>query len=154
MPSIEVCDVKDWVQFVVLIGVMVLEAWLGRTAVLKSGSILELIINLMVRIIKPLITKKPQGGNVDSKKTMETAAAAKAQVPMTKAYDLKVLGARLKEAGLGNAEQLAGEVYLVTKDWAKESAPLSENKIDDLAAPFYDQADTFVLSQLDKIDQD
>jgi len=75
---------------------------------------------------------------------------------MEKAYDLKVLGERLAEQGLPIAkealEETAGKVYVVLKEWAKESAPLSKTTIDDFVAPFYDQLDQIVLPAVDKID--
>jgi len=71
---------------------------------------------------------------------------------MTTAYDLKALGEMLKAKGLIQAEDLAGDAYLVFKTWLKESAVLSENKYDDLAVPFVDQLDAIVLPQIDKID--
>ena len=81
---------------------------------------------------------------------------------MEKAYDLKELGQMIKEEaakdGLTIAEEalekLGKAVYLGTKRWGKESAVLSETKIDDFAAPFYDQIDQFVIPQIDKIDLD
>jgi hypothetical protein len=75
---------------------------------------------------------------------------------MEKAYDLKDLGEKLKAKGLPIAEdmleKIAGEVYLAVKAWAKESAPLSETKVDDFVSPFYDQLDAIVLPLIDKID--
>lgn len=71
---------------------------------------------------------------------------------MEKAYDIKDLGERLKAKGLDLAEEAVGIVYKETKEWIKESAALSENKFDDLAAPFLDQLDAVVLPQIDKID--
>ena len=75
---------------------------------------------------------------------------------MTKAYDLKDLGEKLAAKGLPilkeSAESTAKEVYLAVKEWAKESAAISETKIDDLVAPFYDQLDPLVLGAIDKID--
>ena len=75
---------------------------------------------------------------------------------MEKAYDLKVLGERLMDAGVPIAkealEDTAGKVYLILKDWAKESAPLSKTTIDDFVAPFYDQLDQIVFPAIDKID--
>lgn len=75
---------------------------------------------------------------------------------MEKAYDLKDLGKRLEKAGVpllkNSAEETAKVVYHETKEWMKESAVLSTNKIDDLVAPFYDQADALVMPQIDKID--
>lgn len=74
---------------------------------------------------------------------------------MEKAYDLKDLGQRLKDAGLPVAEDAlesaAGKVYVALKGWVKDSAVLSENKIDDVIAPFLDQLDPMVLPQIDKI---
>lgn len=75
---------------------------------------------------------------------------------MEKAYDLKELGKRLEAQGLPIAkdalEEVAKKVYVCVKEWAKESAPLSENMVDDFVAPFYDQLDPFVLGAIDKID--
>lgn len=70
---------------------------------------------------------------------------------MEVAYDLKDLGQRLEKAGLAGGEVVAAKVYNEVKAWAKESAVLSENKYDDLVAPFYDQLDSLVLPQIDKI---
>lgn len=81
---------------------------------------------------------------------------------MEKAYDLKALGEKIvseaKKEGLSLAEEsvevLAKAAYNAVKSWAKESAVLSENKIDDFVAPFYDQIDPLVLPQIEKIDLD
>jgi hypothetical protein len=81
---------------------------------------------------------------------------------MQKAYDIKELGlkihAKAKAKGLDIAEEavemLAVAAYEATKDWAKESAVISENKIDDVIAPFYDHMDGMVLPQIAKIDLD
>ncbi len=78
------------------------------------------------------------------------------------AYSLKDLGLIIaeeaKKDGLHLAEEaievLAKAAYKGTKRWAKESAVLSENKYDDLIAPFYDHADVFVIPQIEKIDLD
>ncbi len=73
------------------------------------------------------------------------------------AYDIADLAQRLKEAGLpvieGVGEELAGIAYTTTKEWLKEGAKLSENKIDDIIVPFIDQLDAVVLPQIDKIDK-
>lgn len=75
---------------------------------------------------------------------------------MEKAYDLKDLGLKLKDAGLPIAlealESSAAKTYLAFKAWGKESAALSENKIDDVVSPFYDQLDSLILPLIDKID--
>lgn len=71
---------------------------------------------------------------------------------MEKAYDVKELAKKLKDKGLDVAEDMAGHVYLAVKEWAKESAAVSENKIDDIVANFYDQLDPIILPQIDKID--
>lgn len=70
---------------------------------------------------------------------------------MEKAYDLKVLAKRLEDKGLKNAEALAGDIYITTRDWAKESAHLSPNPWDDMAVPFYKQLDEVILPQIDAI---
>ena len=75
---------------------------------------------------------------------------------MEKAYDLKELGSRLEAQGLPilkeGLEETAKRTYLVIKEWAKESAPLSKSPIDDFVAPFYDQLDKVVLPKIDEID--
>lgn len=81
---------------------------------------------------------------------------------MEKAYDIKALGQIIieeaKKDGLTIAEEacekLAKACYMGTKRWGKESAALSESKVDDFLAPFYDQADPIVLPQIEKIDLD
>ena len=74
---------------------------------------------------------------------------------MEKAYDLKELGKRLEKAGFPilkeGLEETARVVYITIKDWATESAPLSENTIDDFVAPFYGQLDKVVLNLVDDI---
>lgn len=75
---------------------------------------------------------------------------------MEKAYDLGELAKKMQEAGLPIAleagEAAAGKMYGVFKEWLKESAVLSTNKIDDVVMPFVDQIDSVVLPQIDKID--
>lgn len=71
---------------------------------------------------------------------------------MTEAYQLKDLGAKLKARGLDLAEEAVAILYVEMKAWLKESATLSENKIDDIVAGFLDQMDAVVLPQIDKID--
>lgn len=71
---------------------------------------------------------------------------------MEKAYDLKELERRLKEAGLPEIEDLAQKVYEATKGWTIDSAKLSPNPYDDLGIPFFRYADDLVLPQIDKID--
>jgi hypothetical protein len=145
--------INTLVQFGVLIFVLCVEAWLGKTEKTQSGSILEMTARAIVRIIKSVLFKQTKGvTQMEAEKAKAKSAALKIEVPMTEAYDVKVLAARLKKAGVEHAEKLVGDIYFVTKDWAKESAPLSSNKIDDLAAPFYDQADSFVVPQIDKMD--
>lgn len=71
---------------------------------------------------------------------------------LEKAYDVKALGKALKEKGLIEAEDMAGEAYQVFKEWVKASALKSETPYDDLGIPFLNQADPIVLPQIDKID--
>lgn len=71
-------------------------------------------------------------------------------------YDLKALGLKLKDKGLPiveeAAEAAAVQVYLALKEWLQEEAIKSENKIDDVVAPFLAQLDPMVLPLIDKID--
>lgn len=69
-----------------------------------------------------------------------------------KAYDLKELLGHLEDQGLALAEDAAEKVYVAVREWAKESAVLSENPYDDLAVPFFKQVDEIVLPLIDKID--
>ena len=71
---------------------------------------------------------------------------------MEKAYDIKDLGMKLKEAGMPEVEMMAEKTYGAVKMWLKESAVLSSNKIDDVVMPFIDQLDGIVMPQLNKID--
>ena len=70
-----------------------------------------------------------------------------------KAYYPKRLLEIAKEEGLELLEDSAESLYNSLKRWLKESAPLSENKIDDVIAPFLDQLDALVLPQIDKINK-
>ncbi len=79
---------------------------------------------------------------------------------MEKAYDLKALGemirAECQKEGIPvleeAVEKLAVACYFSIKAWAKQSAEISESKVDDFFIPFYDQVDQFVLPQIAKID--
>lgn len=75
---------------------------------------------------------------------------------MEKAYDLKDLVKRLGDTGIPALMNLAEDEALmgfkVTKEWLKESAILSENKIDDVVMPFVDFTDSAILPLIDKID--
>lgn len=81
---------------------------------------------------------------------------------MEKPYDLKALGNKIREKAKADGlvlaeeavEKLGKAVYLGVKEWGKESAAISENKVDDFIANFYDQIDAYVLPQIDKIDLD
>lgn len=71
---------------------------------------------------------------------------------MEKAYDLKDLALKLKEAGLSEVEDGAVKSYVAVKEWLKASAALSANPFDNLVVPFLDQLDKVVLPVLDKVD--
>ena len=77
---------------------------------------------------------------------------------MEKAYDLKVLGEKLKAKGLvaaeASVESVGKEVYGAVKEWFKESAALSKTTLDDLVAPFIDKADETIESAIEKLDLD
>ena len=81
---------------------------------------------------------------------------------MKEAYKLKDLGEMVleeaKKEGLQIAEEavekLAKASYVGTKRWLKESAVISENKVDDFVAPYLDGLDAIVLPQIEKIDFD
>lgn len=71
---------------------------------------------------------------------------------MTKAYDLADLEARLKAQGLPVAEGAAKLVIQQVAGWLVDSAALSANKIDDVAALGIPELETLALGIADKID--
>lgn len=81
---------------------------------------------------------------------------------MEKAYDIKELGKKIaeeaKKDGLEIAEQavetLGKACWTGIKSWLVESSLLSENKIDDVVAPFISQLDPLVEGVIAKVDLD
>jgi hypothetical protein len=77
---------------------------------------------------------------------------------MEKAYDVKALGLKLKAAGLPLAEEAleagATKAYVALKELIKESAALSDNKIDDVISPFIDQLDQVFVPFIKHLDLD
>jgi CO dehydrogenase/acetyl-CoA synthase beta subunit len=72
---------------------------------------------------------------------------------MEKAYDLKDLAEKLKAKGLPVLEDTAEKVYEAVKEWAQESAVVSENKVDDMVMPLaFPMLDKVVVPALNKID--
>lgn len=71
---------------------------------------------------------------------------------MTKAYDVKDLAEKLKQKGMPEVEDMAVIAYQAIKEWAIESAALSENKIDDVLMPALTFLDGMILPAIDKID--
>lgn len=71
---------------------------------------------------------------------------------MKEAYQLKVLGEKLKAKGLDKAEEMAGEIYVELKAWLKEGAAKSATPFDDMVVPFLENLDAIVMPQIDKID--
>lgn len=43
-------QLPEWLQWAIPVVVLVLESWLGRTSKTKSGSILELIYNIVLAL--------------------------------------------------------------------------------------------------------
>lgn len=71
---------------------------------------------------------------------------------MEKAYDLKVLVAKLKEKGMDIAEDVAKVALIEILDWVVESAKLSNNNYDDILVAVMPLLKTAMLEQIDKID--
>ena len=69
-----------------------------------------------------------------------------------KAYDIKVLIAKFKARGLDLTEEAAKMMIQDLCVWLKESAALSENKIDDVAALGIPELEKLALALADKID--
>lgn len=71
---------------------------------------------------------------------------------MEKPYDLKVLLEKLKARGVDLAEDALKLVIEETSAWVVESAALSPNKIDDLAAIGMPELKKLALNLADKVD--
>lgn len=71
---------------------------------------------------------------------------------MLKAYDLNDLVMKLKARGLDVAEDMAKVIIQESAKWIVESAALSENKIDDVAALGMPELEKLALGLADKID--
>jgi hypothetical protein len=71
---------------------------------------------------------------------------------MENAYDVKVLGERLKALGLPVLEDTAEKVLKELFVWLKESAVLSKTPYDDMISLIYPQIEAFIKSHIDKID--
>jgi hypothetical protein len=71
---------------------------------------------------------------------------------MEKAYDIKVLGEKLKAKGLDIAEESLKVLVGETLDWIQESAPLSASTVDDYAAMAIPFIKPKILEAIDKID--
>jgi hypothetical protein len=71
---------------------------------------------------------------------------------MEKAFDVKVLAEKLKARGLDVAEEAAKVVIEEVLDWCQASVLVTENKFDDLVAPFIPQLKEAALKAADKID--
>lgn len=76
----------------------------------------------------------------------------KGEMEMEKPYDLKDLMGRLKGKGLDLTEEAAKLVLHETCVWIQESAALSPNKLDDLAAVGVPELEKLALKLVDKID--
>ncbi len=48
----EICQLPHWEHFLIILVVALFEAWLGKTDKVKSGSIIELIFNIVASILK------------------------------------------------------------------------------------------------------
>lgn len=71
---------------------------------------------------------------------------------MEKAYDTKVLVAKLKAKGLDIAEDVAAVALVEILDWVVESAKASNNSYDDLFIAVMPLLKAEMLKQIDKID--
>lgn len=69
-----------------------------------------------------------------------------------KAYDFKVLTAKLKEAGLIEAEDMAEKAVEIVFNWVQESATQSEGTLDDMLASFIPIIKGYIKPHIDKID--
>lgn len=70
-----------------------------------------------------------------------------------KAYDLKVLLEKLKNQGLELTEEAVKIFVKQLVEWLKESAAISENKIDDIAALGLPELEKLALNLADQINK-
>jgi len=80
------------------------------------------------------------------------ACAAREKLKMEKAFESKALVEKLKSRGLDVAEEAAKVLVEEVLDWAQASVLMTENKFDDLVAPFIPQVKEAALKAIDKID--
>jgi len=71
---------------------------------------------------------------------------------MEKAYDIKVLGEKLKASGLPIVEESAEIVLIHVIQWVKDSAKLSQNPYDDMALVLMPLIEQNIMKQINKID--
>lgn len=71
---------------------------------------------------------------------------------MEKAYDVKALVAKCQQKGGPDAEKLAKANFEAIIEWVLESAPLSENKVDDVLVLGIAALKPLVMTALDQID--
>ena len=71
---------------------------------------------------------------------------------MEKAYDIKDLAQKLKDAGLPIAEQAAGALLDKVVLWIKESAALSKTPYDDMAMVLIPLIEVKIKEEIAKID--
>lgn len=71
---------------------------------------------------------------------------------MEKAYDIKALAEKLKGRGLDVAEEAVKDIIQETSAWLIESAAISVNPIDNIAALALPEVVKYALEQADKID--
>lgn len=72
---------------------------------------------------------------------------------MEQAYDIKVLGEKLKAAGLPVIEKSAEIVLEKVIEWVKESAALSKTPYDDMAMVILPLIEEKIKKEIDKIDK-
>ena len=68
-----------------------------------------------------------------------------------KAYDLALLGAKLKSKGLEVAEESLKILLDSTIEWLDESAKISKNPIDDMLSAGYPYLQKMALEQIEKV---
>mgnify|MGYP005989106507 CR=1 FL=1 len=69
-----------------------------------------------------------------------------------KAYDFKVLAAKLKAKGLDLAEETVKMIAEETFDWVEESAKISPTPYDDMGMIVLPQLKKLAFDNIDKID--
>ncbi len=61
LPEINMCELSEWKQYSLIVLYIILEAWLGRTKLVKAASLVDLLVNIVATIFR----RKPKESQDD-----------------------------------------------------------------------------------------